>query len=196
MSLVSLVARMYALAAGLVAPSARGDAGRLPAQDDEAARDFEGKSRLLHTDAGDTGMNAAIDRARATLPQLIASLEHAPRGLTYLGVKVRLGDADGAGEHIWLYDVTYTNGKIAGKLVDDALMFPSLHAGDVVPVEPREISDWMTVANGRACGGFTSRIMVAEMNAEERAAYLAEMGIPRLPPGNSVCDDGAAGIES
>ncbi len=118
-------------------------------------------------------------------------MRDAPPGLTYLGVKVRLGDPDGMTEHIWLYDVTLAEGAIAGKLVDSAELLPGFHAGDVVQVEPRQISDWMTVENGRACGGFTSRIMVAEMNPEERAAYFQEMGIPRLPPGDEVCDDGS-----
>jgi uncharacterized protein YegJ (DUF2314 family) len=190
MSQVSMAARACVLAAVLVAC---GDAGRLPAKGGETARDYDGETRLLRTAVGDEAMNAAIERARATAPQVVARLQHAPPGLAYLGVKVRLGDPDEAGEHIWLYDVTYSDGKIEGKLVDDAEMFPDFRASDVVRVEPREISDWMTVENGRACGGFTSRIMVAEMNAEERAAYFAEMGIPRLPPGDAVCDDGAAG---
>lgn len=138
-------------------------------------------------------MNAAVERARATVPELVARLEHAPPGLTYLGVKARLDGPEGVREHIWLYDVTYADGMIAGKLIDDAQMFPEFHAGNVVRVEPREISDWMTVENGRACGGFTSRIMVAEMNAEEQAAYFKEMGIPRLPSGSAICDHGPAG---
>jgi uncharacterized protein YegJ (DUF2314 family) len=196
MRLILMPARMCVLLTALIAANACADPGRLPAQKDAPARDFDGETRLLRTDAGDNAMNAAVERARATVPQLVRRLEHAPPGLTYLGVKVRLGDPEGAGEHIWLYDVTYTGGTIGGKLMDDAQMFPELHAGDTVRVAPREISDWMTVENGRACGGFTSRIMAAEMNAEERAAYFKEMGIMRLPPGNAICDDGSAGVEN
>ena len=193
---VLMAARMCILAAALVTASACGDAGPPPAQSGETARDFDGETRLLRTNPGDEGMNAAMDRARTTVPQLVARLQHAPPGLTYLGVKVRLGDPDGAGEHIWLYDVTYADGKIVGKLVDDGQLYPDFHANDVVRVDPQEISDWMTVEKDRACGGFTSRIMVAEMNAAERAAYFAEMDIPRLPPGDAVCDDGSAGTGS
>jgi uncharacterized protein YegJ (DUF2314 family) len=181
-----MAARMCALSVALAAASGCA----------EPAREFDGETRLLRTDAGDDAMNAAVERARATVPELVARLEHAPPGLTYLGVKVRLGGHGDVREHIWLYDVTHTVGTITGKLVNDAQMFPEFRAGDVVRVEPREISDWMTVENGRACGGFTSRIMVAEMNAEERAAYFKEMRIPRLPPGSTVCDRESAGIEN
>lgn len=185
MRLITMAARMCALSVMLVGSGCA-----------EPAREFDGKTRLLRTDAGDDAMNAAVERARATVPELVARLEHAPPGLTYLGVKVRLGGPGDVGEHIWLYDVTYTDGTIAGKLIADAQMFPKFRAGDMVRVEPGEISDWMTVENGRACGGFTSRIMVAEMNAEERAAYFKEMGILRLPPGSTICDHGSAGIEN
>jgi uncharacterized protein YegJ (DUF2314 family) len=181
-----MAARMCALSVALVAASGCA----------ETAREFDGKTRLLRTDAGDDAMNAAVERARATVPELVGRLEHAPPGLTYLGVKVRLGGPGDVREHIWLYDVTYTGGMITGKLIGDAQMFPKFRAGDMVRVEPREISDWMTVEDGRACGGFTSRIMVAEMNVGERAAYFKEMGIPRLPPGGAICDHGAAGIEN
>jgi uncharacterized protein YegJ (DUF2314 family) len=196
MSLVSTATRVCALTVALVAASACGDARKLPAQRGEPAREFDGKTRLLYTNAGDEAMNAAVERGRATVSQLLTRLEHTPRGLSYIGVKVRLGDPEGAGEHIWLYDVTYTDGTIAGKLMDDAQMLPGFHAGDVVRVEPGQISDWMTVENGRACGGFTNRVMLAEMNAKERAAYLTEMGIPRLPPGNTICDDPSGGSEN
>lgn len=190
---VLMAARVCALAAALAAVSACGDAGRVPAQGSEPARSFDEEAGILRVSTGDEAMNVAIDRARATVPQFVARLEDAPPGLTYLGAKVRVGDPAGMGEHIWLDDVTYTDGMIVGKLVNDAKTFPAFQAGDVVRVEPQEISDWMTVENGRACGGFTSRIVVAEASAQERAAYLKEMGIPRLPPGDAVCDDGSAG---
>ncbi|HEX6372538.1 MAG TPA: DUF2314 domain-containing protein [Longimicrobium sp.] len=193
MRLISRAARAFALSMALVAANACGGGERLAAQGGQPAREYDADARIVRTAAGDDAMNAAIDQARATVPQFIQRLTNAPPGLTYLGVKVRLGDPRGEGEYIWLYDVTYTDGKIAGKLVDDAQMFSGFHAGDVVRVEPREISDWMTVENGRACGGFTSRIVVAEVPAKVRAAYMAQMGIPRLPPGNAICDDGSAG---
>jgi uncharacterized protein YegJ (DUF2314 family) len=179
MRLFSLSVRMFTLAA-LLAACTRGD--RLAAQGDTRVRDDGGKRPLVYVDSGDRAMNAAMDRARATVPQLIQRLEHAPPGLSDLGVKVRLGEPGEAGEHIWLYHVTYTGGKIVGKLADDARMFPAFDAGHVVRVEPREISDWMTVENGRACGGFTSRIVVAELTGARRAAYMKEMGRRSAPP--------------
>lgn len=191
MILGSTVARLRALVLALA--SACTPAERLPATRGEPLRDYEEGTRLLQTSPSDQAMNAAIARARSTVPRFVSRLEQARPGLTYAGVKVPLGDPDRGLEHIWLYDVTYADGKIAGRLVDDGQRYPELRAGDVVHVAPREISDWMTVEDGRACGGFTSRIVVSEMSDAGRAAYMAEMGIRRLPPGDAVCDDGSSG---
>ncbi|HEX8212455.1 MAG TPA: DUF2314 domain-containing protein [Longimicrobium sp.] len=190
MRLFTVSARTFALAA-LVVACGRGE--RLAAQGNARVRDDGGERPIVHIGSGNKAMNAAIHRARATVPQLIERLRHAPPGLSYLGVKVRLGEPGQAGEHIWLYDVTYTDGKFVGKLAADARMFPAFQAGHVVHVEPREITDWMTVENGRACGGFTSRIVVAELTGEQRAAYMKEVGVTRLPLGGTVCDDGSTG---
>jgi uncharacterized protein YegJ (DUF2314 family) len=143
---------------------------------------------MLNTNAGDQAMNAAMDRARATFPLFVAQLNN-PAGLGYVGAKIRLRDPDGVSEHIWLSDVTYADGKIRGKLTANAVLFPRFHAGDEVSVGRRELSDWMTVENGRTCGGFTTRIIAAEMTPKARSVFLAEMGTLRLPPGDSVCDD-------
>ncbi|HEX8675124.1 MAG TPA: DUF2314 domain-containing protein [Longimicrobium sp.] len=190
MRLFSVSARVFSLAA-LVAACGRSE--QLAAQGNARGRDDGGERPIVQISSDDKAMNAAIDRARATVPKLIERLKQTPPRLSYLGVKVRLGGPGDAGEHIWLYDVTYADGKIVGKLAADARMFPSFDAGHVVQVEPREISDWMTVENGRACGGFTSRILVAELTVEQRAGYMKEMGIARLPSGGIVCDDGSSG---
>src|SRR5688572_18837214 len=113
MRLISKAARAFAFSMALVAANACGGGERLAAQGGQPAREYDGDMRILRTGAGDDAMNAAIDRARATVPQFIQRLTNAPPGLTYMGVKVRLGESGEEGEHIWLYDVTYTDGKIA-----------------------------------------------------------------------------------
>jgi uncharacterized protein YegJ (DUF2314 family) len=155
----------------------------------EGRRTYDEKKRMLYVEAEDREMSHAIAQARATVPEFLPRLQHPPAGQSYVGVKVRLGDGE-QGEHIWLYDVRLEDGRIAGRLVDDAEYFPDQKHGDVVRVAPAEISDWMTVENGRACGGFTSRVMVAGMDAKARAAWMREMEIERLPPGDVVCDEG------
>ncbi|HEX8390783.1 MAG TPA: DUF2314 domain-containing protein [Longimicrobium sp.] len=195
MNPVTMRTRLNVLAAVLVVASACGEPGRVPAPNIPPYRSFDQKTRILRVRQGDEEMNAAIDRARSTLPHLVQRLTHAPAGMTYLGVKVRLARSDGPAEFIWLEDVTYADGKIAGKLTEDAELFPEFRVGDPVRVEPGQITDWMTVENGRACGGFTQRIVMAEAGAKVLAAYLAEMGIPRLPLGDVVCDSGPTGSE-
>ncbi|HEX6747146.1 MAG TPA: DUF2314 domain-containing protein [Longimicrobium sp.] len=138
----------------------------------------------------DAEMNAAIARARATSGELLARLRQPPSGMSYLGVKVQVGD-DRRGEHIWLYGVRLEGERIAGRLLDDAEYFPQYHQGDEIRVLPSEISDWMTVEDGHACGGFTARVLIPRLSPAERKEYLRSMEIPRLPPGDQVCDGGA-----
>lgn len=166
-----------------------GEGARTPPPEPPAenGRVYDDKARLLYVPKEDEEMSRAIARARATVPEFLPRLQHPPAGQSYLGVKVRLGN-DEEGEHIWLYDVRLEEGRIAGKLVDDAEFVPNHKHGDVVRVAPAEISDWMTVEDGRACGGFTSRVVVAQMDSAARAAWLREMEIERLPAGDAVCD--------
>lgn len=173
------------LTLAMLAASAHGDAGRLAAQGGTSS----GTGPIQHVSAEDRAMNAAIARARATLPEFLPRLQNPPPGQSYLGVKVRLGGQD-RGEHIWLYDVRWENGQIVGKLVDDAVYYPRWRRDAVFRVAPERISDWMTVQNGRVCGGFTSRLMVARLSAEQRARWLRSMQVERFPAGDAVCDEG------
>jgi uncharacterized protein YegJ (DUF2314 family) len=143
---------------------------------------------IVRVATDDEAMNHAIDRARATSGELLARLRNPPRTQSYLGVKVRVGGADGA-EHIWLYDVRLEGEQIVGRLLDDAEYYPNVHRGDEVRVSPSQISDWMTIDGGRACGGFTVRVMLPMMSEAERADYFSSMKISRFPDGDRVCDD-------
>jgi uncharacterized protein YegJ (DUF2314 family) len=182
--------RACSMAVALLAASACGEGGRSMAQGSTTPQTSSGNTPIVrYVPREDAAMNAAIARARATLPHFLPRLQNPRAGQSYLGVKVRLGDKS-AGEHIWLYEVRYQAGRIVGRLVDDAELFPKFRRDDEVRVAPGEISDWMTVENGLACGGFTSRIMALSMTPEQRAAWMREMGIARLPPGDTVCDQG------
>lgn len=178
------------MAVALLTASASGEGGRVSAQGSPPPQTSSANTPIIrYVPREDPAMNAAIARARATLPQFLPRLQKPPAGQSYLGVKVRVGDRS-TGEHIWLYEVRYQGGRIVGRLVDDAELFPKFKQDDEVRVAPGEISDWMTVENGRACGGFTSRVMARSMTAEQRAAWMREMGIARLPPGDTICDQG------
>jgi uncharacterized protein YegJ (DUF2314 family) len=178
------------MAVALLAASAGGEGGRASAQGSPPPKTSSANTPIIrYVPREDPAMNAAIARARATLPQFLPRLQNPPAGQSYLGVKVRVGDRS-TGEHIWLYEVRYQAGRIVGRLVDDAELFPKFKQDDEVRVAPGEITDWMTVENGLACGGFTSRVMARSMTAEQRAAWMREMGIARLPPGDTICDQG------
>ncbi|MBV9109660.1 MAG: hypothetical protein JO306_09670 [Gemmatimonadetes bacterium] len=51
----------------------------------------------------------------------------------------------------------------------------------------------MAIDGGRACGGFTVRVMLPMMSAAERVDYFGSVKITRLPEGVRVCDDEGRG---
>jgi uncharacterized protein YegJ (DUF2314 family) len=163
-----------------------------------AARAQDGKTgarppygTVVDVRAREAAMNAALDsamaRARATSGQLLARLRRPPPGLSNASVKVSFS-SDSHVEQIWVRDVRLKGDTLVGRLVDDAQHFPQYHRGDWIRVLPAEISDWMTVESGRACGGFTDRVLVVRVTPAERKRYYQSMGIRRLPPGDLVCD--------
>lgn len=193
MRITGSMLRITALAVTLLTMDACGDAGRSSASPPEqAGREIDAQKNILYVSPEDAAMNAAIDRAQATVHDFLPHLQHPPKGQEYLGVKVRLGDDPKRGEHIWLYDVRYDGGKIVGRLMDDADYFPEWKQGATVRVAPEEVSDWMTVENGHVCGGFTSRVVVATLPPEGQREWFKAMEIDGLPAGNAVCDEGGS----
>src|SRR5262245_57451102 len=116
-SMIRTSLRIGVLSFALVA-CGRGDASGQPGKKTAAT------GTIYNVEQSDAEMNAAVSRARATSGELVARLRRPPANLGYLGVKVRLGDNDARGEHIWLFNVRLDGDRIAGRLVDDAAHFP------------------------------------------------------------------------
>jgi uncharacterized protein YegJ (DUF2314 family) len=180
------IPRVLFLAAVLVACAGVGGACAQPGKKAQSSASTTGT--VVRVRSEDEAMNHAIDRARAISGDLLARLRNPPATQSYLGVKVRVGGEDGA-EHIWLYGVHLEGEQIVGRLLDDAEYYPNVHRGDEMRVTPAEISDWMVIDGGRACGGFTVRVMLPMMSEAERADYFRSMEITRLPEGDRVCDN-------
>jgi uncharacterized protein YegJ (DUF2314 family) len=140
------------------------------------------------------GPEAAADsahaRARATVDVLLAALARPSPSLTYASAQVRVAN-DSLGEHIWLDSVHVSGGELVGTLSEDATGLVEFRRGMEIRVAPAEVSDWMTIENGRMCGGFVLRVDWRRLVAEERARFLRAYRVSRLPPGDRVCDDGA-----
>jgi uncharacterized protein YegJ (DUF2314 family) len=123
----------------------------------------------------DPQMQAAINKARATVPQFVRALRSP--GRTRSGFAVKAPFSDGRKEeHIWLSPVTYDGKTFRGTVNNEPVDVKTVRFGQQVEVEPARISDWMYTDNKNLVGGFTLRVIRERMSERERADF--DRGVP------------------
>jgi uncharacterized protein YegJ (DUF2314 family) len=115
-------------------------------------------------------MQEAVTKARKTVLQFIGALEHPSPGETDFEVKKPFVEK-GNVEHIWLSDVTFVGGRFQGKVDNEPVKIPGLKLGQVVSVNPDEISDWVYIKNGKLVGGYTIRAHYNELTPQEKQGF-------------------------
>lgn len=125
----------------------------------------------------DSRMNAAVSRARDTLPVFWARMTSPARdGSEALKVMFPIDGGEGA-EHLWVDNLRMQGDEVIGDLQNQPGWIAALSKGDTVVVERDDISDWIYESNGRLWGGFTLRVMVDDLSEAEGAdlrAWLSE----------------------
>lgn len=135
------------------------------------AQDVEETPTLTGTD---TELDAAIQQARDSLPTFIQTIATPQADRTLVAVKVRFTPPEESSQDVWVDEVTYVNGVFRGNVGDD-LPALRLELGQKTNVEEKDIVDWMIVENGKLIGGYTIRLAVQRMSAEERERFLATL---------------------
>jgi uncharacterized protein YegJ (DUF2314 family) len=128
--------------------------------------------------AADAEMNAAIARARDTLPTFWASCD-APKP-TEMGHALKVRFEVGAEvEHIWLTDVKkLSDGNYSGRFANEPDLLGK-NIGDQVEFKQIDISDWMFMRNEKVVGGETIKALLKSMPKEEADAVRARMEQPK-----------------
>ncbi len=116
----------------------------------------------------DPEMRAAIQQARATVPQLVSALQAARPDDEAFSVKVPIRDGEDV-EHFWVSDVVFDGTVFRGKLGNEPELVRGHKLGEDVVVKLSEISDWMYLHNGVLVGGYSIRLLRSRMSPEERA---------------------------
>jgi uncharacterized protein YegJ (DUF2314 family) len=115
-------------------------------------------------------MNAAMDKARSTVPMFTAALQSPKAGRSAFAIK--MGFTDGADtEHIWLTAVSYDGSRFTGTVSNEPEKVRSVKMGQKVTVAPDKISDWMYIENRKLVGGETLRVLREQMAPAERADF-------------------------
>jgi len=135
-----------------------------------------GQPDMAYVEAEDPIMNAAIKRAGATLPSFKAVVAAPPVNASEIAVKVGFQYGSTDEEHIWLISPSFAGGQVSGLVNNEPVNVTSVKLGQHVSAPEGCISDWMYVQDGVLHGGFTIRVLLERMPAEERERQVKDMG--------------------
>lgn len=126
--------------------------------------------KVTLVEADDPRMNAAIEKARATVGTFIAALKSPKANQESFTVKMAFNDGKHT-EHMWLSPVTFDGKRFHGSVNNDPELVKNVKFGQQASVEMSQISDWMFVENGKLVGGYTIRVLRDSMSPKERAEF-------------------------
>jgi len=123
--------------------------------------------QVFNVDQHNHAMKKAVRQARRTVGAFIQALQHPAAGQSDFEVKKPFRQGDVV-EHMWLSDVWFSGNRFHGYVDNMPRKVKGLKMGDRVSVNPTEISDWAFVQNGQLVGGYTIRVLYAELSPEGR----------------------------
>ncbi len=118
-------------------------------------------------------MKRAVLKARKTVGRFIRALQNPSPRQSDFEVKKPFFQ-NGNIEHLWLADVTFSGNRFHGYVDNVPRKIKGLKMGARVSVNPSEISDWAYIDHGKLVGGFTIRVLYAELSPADRAALVKE----------------------
>lgn len=132
----------------------------------------------------DAVMNAAIAQARSYLPDVFRMYDRFKKERVEGDVqfKVGLDTQSGSEEHIFVGQLRREGALWSGALANNPRDLGALKLGDRVTFESDRISDWLLpMPDGRLAGGFTIRVLVANLPADQKEAILAGLTPDPVP---------------
>jgi len=115
-------------------------------------------------------MHQAVTKARKTVGKFIDALKHPVAGQTDFEVKKPFVQGSDV-EHIWLSDVQFSGSRFQGRVDNTPRKIHGLKVGQLVSVNPNEISDWVYVDNGKLVGGYTIRAHYNELTPDQKKEF-------------------------
>lgn len=105
-------------------------------------------------------MNAAIERARKTLPLFWAKLAKPGEGEDGFELQVKMQDS-GNSSYFWVTDIERKGEAILGTVANTQGPNASLPLRQRIQIEPDRISDWKYMHNGKIAGDETLRLLMS-----------------------------------
>jgi uncharacterized protein YegJ (DUF2314 family) len=135
------------------------------------------RDKTISVKDDDPEMEAAIAKARETLPQFWQAFERQDPSESKFALKVRIADTHGT-EHFWAIEVERRDGKIMGTINNDPNIVASVKLGDRITIPEADISDWLYLRGGKMLGNYTIRPLLRKMSPQEAERYKKIMVDP------------------
>jgi uncharacterized protein YegJ (DUF2314 family) len=130
------------------------------------------KEQVVTVASDDPAMNAAIKRARETLPAFWAAMGKPGPGEKDFSIKMAISEGSST-EHFWLIDVKREDGKLMGTINNEPETVKTAGMGQRVEIVEGRITDWMYKRKGKMVGNETMRPLLKAMSKDEAAPYWA-----------------------
>jgi len=124
------------------------------------------RDRVIDVAEDDAEMNAAIAKARETLPQFWQVFAKHERGENDFALKVKITDKNGT-EHFWANELEKQNGKIRGTISNDPNTVKTVKLGSRIEIPEADISDWMYMREEKMIGNYTVKPLLKHMPQDE-----------------------------
>lgn len=138
---------------------------------------FGQQDRAIAVPNADLEMQAAIAKARASLPQFWAALAHPRPAETRFALKVAVTDHNRT-EHLWLNQIVRIDDRIVGTVADEPEEVSSVKLGQRYAFSAASISDWMFRRHGKIVGNETMRALLKYMSRQEAEHFRAMLESP------------------
>jgi len=130
--------------------------------------------KIYQVEAADPEMNAAKAKAVASLPTFYRALAAPSPGEGEFMVKFDILPGPEA-EFVWANRLDRSSRPMTGILLNQPEQ-STAKPGDRVRIAEADIVDWTYRKGGVMQGGFTNRVLLGRMPADEAAAYRAYLG--------------------
>jgi len=135
------------------------------------------KDKTVGVPRDDTEMQAAIQRARSSLPVFWETFERRPAKETDFNLKVRLTDGRNV-EHFWLGDIERKEGKVFGTVSNDPNSVHTVKKGQRIEIPEKDVSDWLFYRDGKMVGNQTLRAMFKFMTPDQVKRFKEMLADP------------------
>ena len=136
-----------------------------------------GEDQVVDVPRDDAQMNAAMDKARAALPDFWARFADPAANEADFSLKLGISD-DVDTEHFWCGEIEGDANSATCVISNEPVNVHTVSYGERVAVDPEIISDWLYYRDGKIVGGETIRAILPRLEKKEAAAMRALLAEP------------------